>query len=254
MYKAVKNIVSKALSPQTLQKLEPLIRPLLALAYRGNKVHCPLCKSSFSHFIPLSDQDDSDLLCVSCGSIQRKRLLWLYLTRELQIGSKTWSILDFTPHRAIVRNMLRFKRLDYLTTDYETDSCDKQYDITDIPEADGELDLIICYHIFEHVPEADKGMRELFRILKSGGVALLQVPHHPGETQEDLSITDPQERLRLYGQEDHVRYYGRKDFVAKLTAAGFQVEELQYAQTFSAEEQARFVLNPKEIIFVCRKA
>ena len=63
--------------------------------------------------------------------------------------------------------------------------------------------------MLEHIPDDKKAMKELYRVLKSGGWASLQVPIKGDITQEDLSITDPKERLRLYGQEDHVRYYGR---------------------------------------------
>ena len=88
------------------------------------------------------------------------------------------------------------------------------------------FDTIICSHVLEHVPADAKAMSELFRVLRPGGVAIIQVPYADdcAETDEDPSVTDPLERERRFGQFDHVRIYGR-DFADRLRRAGFVVDE-----------------------------
>lgn len=253
MYNSLKNAL-KALVPAPLVKaLEPQLRAVAALGYAGNNVTCNLCGHSFRAFAELRPGDaDTDKLCPRCGSIQRQRLLWLYLQNELNIAQQQWRVLHFSPAKPLVK-LLQSLPIDYVTTDYEGVLADQRYDITNIPEEDSSFDLVLCYHVLEHIPNDAKAMAELHRILKPGGLLLAQVPHREQATDEDPSITDPAVRLERFGQEDHVRWYNRTDFSARLRSSGFEVEELKYAANLPSETQARNVLRPEEIVFVCRK-
>lgn len=146
------------------------------------------------------------------------------------------------------------KNIEYHPTDIFNPLIKNRFDITQLPFGENYFDLIICYHVLEHVTDDKKAMKELFRVLKSGGVALLQVPFSENETMEDASVTNPEERKKLFGQEDHVRYYGRRDFVSRLQQTGFKVEEVKYAQTLGEEKIKRYQLDRKEIIFKCEKS
>ena len=115
------------------------------------------------------------------------------------------------------------------------------------------FDLVICYHVLEHVPDDKKAMSELFRVLKKGGTALLQVPFSEKETVEDTSLTNPEERKKLFGQEDHVRYYGKADFLKRLQNCGFAAEEIFYSKNLGVEKTKLYQLNSAEIIFRCVK-
>jgi len=249
MYASLKRLILAILPDPVLRSLEPGLRRLYSLAYRGNNVHCPICQNDFSKFIHLNG---ADLLCPKCGSLSRKRLLWLYLEPRLDPTSNP-ALLHFSPSKSL--GPLLRKRLgpSYITTDYESQLADRNYDITSIEEPNERFDWIICYHVFEHIPDDLAGMRELYRILKPGGKLLTQVPHRETPTVEDPTITDPQERLRLFGQEDHVRYYNREDFVTRLESVGFEVNQEKQAQHFEQGDQQRMGLVPEEIIFVCSK-
>jgi len=98
-------------------------------------------------------------------------------------------------------------------------------DITKIQYPDNSFDAILCHHVLEHIPDYRKALEELFRVLKPGGWAIIQVPIEPDrkETYQDESVTSPSERERLFGQADHVRKYGR-DFILRLHHAGFPVQ------------------------------
>ena len=236
-----------------LLQLEGPIRSALALAYSGNTYQCPVCGHSFRKMVDIkNDVGFEDHLCPKCGSIMRKRLLWLYLENEIGILQNSLRVLDFSPHRFIFRKLSRMSNLDYVATDYEDPKAPNRYDITAIPEADNSFDLILCYHILEHIPDDKAAMDELYRILKPGGTALIQSPHQK-ETYEDPNITDPAERLKAFGQEDHVRIYGREDLVKRLESSGFKMVQVKYAQELGQDLIQRHQLNPKEIIFVGKK-
>jgi ubiquinone/menaquinone biosynthesis C-methylase UbiE len=116
-------------------------------------------------------------------------------------------------------------------------------DITDIQYEDQSFDVIYCSHVLEHVQNDKKALRELFRVLKNDGWAILLVPITSETTVEDPSIVDPIERLRAFGQEDHVRKYGR-DYVDRLREAGFTVEITKVDDLVCADEVVRMGLTP----------
>lgn len=144
--------------------------------------------------------------------------------------------------------------LDYTTTDLNSPIADVKADICDLPFKNNEFDFIICNHVLEHIPDDTKAMQELYRILKPGGIAILQVPYEANRknTFEDDSITDPKERARIFGQYDHVRVYGM-DYFDKLKSVGFKVEAIDYTKKLSEEEIRRYRLAEGELIPVCRK-
>lgn len=127
-------------------------------------------------------------------------------------------------------------------------------DICDLPFEDNSYDFILCNHVLEHISDDTKAMQELYRVLKKGGTAILQIPQdlEREKTFEDDSITDPKERAKIFGQYDHVRVYGR-DFFDKLREIGFSVEEVDYTQNLIPEIIDKFRLTQGEIIPVCRK-
>ena len=97
-------------------------------------------------------------------------------------------------------------------------------------------------------------MQELFRVLKKGGMAILQIPQDYSRetTYEDSSITSPEERKKHFGQYDHVRVYG-SDYFDRLRAVGFKVDEVNYSKKLSEKELDRYRLMKDEILPVCFK-
>lgn len=163
-------------------------------------------------------------------------------------------MLHFAPEQAFYKRFRKLKNLDYTTTDLNSPLADVKADICDLPFSDNEYDVIFCNHVLEHIPDDQKAMQELFRVLRSGGWAILQIPQDlkREKTFEDDTITDPKERARIFGQYDHVRVYGR-DYFEKLRKIGFQVEEVEYAKTFTPDDIDRYRLMPEEILPICKK-
>lgn len=146
------------------------------------------------------------------------------------------------------------QNLDYTTTDLNSPLADVKADICDLPFKDHSFDFILCNHVLEHIPDDTKAMQEIYRVLKPGGTAILQIPQDLSRetTFEDDSITDPKERARIFGQYDHVRVYGR-DYFNKLRRLGFEVKEIAYSSQLPKDTIDRYRLAEGEIIPVCQK-
>ncbi|HYF50255.1 MAG TPA: methyltransferase domain-containing protein [Planctomycetota bacterium] len=133
----------------------------------------------------------------------------------------------------------------YVSADLMSSLAMLKLDITALPFGRHSFDVILCSHVLEHVVEDAQAMREMVRVLKPGGYALLMVPITADATIEDRSATSPEERLRLFGQADHVRRYGR-DFTSRLQKAGFEVETVRVAGVFSTDEALKMGLHPPD--------
>lgn len=232
-----------------------MVRPVLSLWLRGNTYTDPIDGKSFSRFLPYGYGTQRDnVLSPSTLSLERHRLLWLFLTHETEFFTTPAKVLHFAPEQAFYKRFRNLKHLDYTTTDLNSPLADVKADICNLPFADGEYDIIFCNHVLEHIPDDTAAMQEILRVLKPGGMAILQIPQdlNRDTTFEDDSITDPQERARIFGQYDHVRVYGR-DYFEKLRAIGFKVDEVDYTNILSKECVTKYCLAPGEILPVCYK-
>ncbi|GAA0890686.1 hypothetical protein GCM10009122_03650 [Fulvivirga kasyanovii] len=143
----------------------------------------------------------------------------------------------------------------YITGDLESPLAKVKMDVHEIPFEANTFDAAMCNHVMEHVDDDIKAMSEIYRVLKPGGWAIMQVPFFnpiPDVTFEDKSITDPREREKWYGQDDHVRLYG-KDYPDRLRKAGFEVTEDRFIYELGEEAVKKYALPAHEIIYFCRK-
>lgn len=250
VYSLLKKLLKSLLPQRLLLTAEPHLRKIVSAFFIGGKNECPVCGFHARKFIVVHDGENH--LCPRCGSIERKRLLWLYLRDEIKIQEQNnFRVLHFSPSSALFKKLKGLKNFDYVPAAFGNPLIKNQFDITSLPLSENYFNLIICYHVLEHVADDRKAMAELFRVLKKGGIALLQVPYSEEETVEDSSVTNPEKRKKLFGQEDHVRYYGREDFKQRLKSVGFSVEEILYTEKIGEKKLKLFQLKPKEIIFQC---
>lgn len=212
------------------------------MVLRGRRYGCPICNKRYSYFLPYEGIFPSyNALCPGCYSLERHRTLWLCLQYlqargDLRLKGK---MLHVAPELSLAK---KFKSLfDYLSVDMDASKAMKAADITRLGFPDNNFHAIVCNHVLEHVPSDRQAMSELYRVLKPGGWASLQVPRTESLTDEDPTVTDPQERLRRFGQEDHVRLYG-KDYFDRLREAGFRVEVLKWMDFLSKGEADYYVL------------
>lgn len=230
-----------------------IIRPVLVLWLKGNKYTDPIDGKNFRKFLPYGYENQREnVLSPSTLSLERHRLLWLYLKNETDFFTAPKKVLHFAPEQAFYKRFRKQKNLNYTTTDLNSPLADVKADICNLPFEDNSFDVILCNHVLEHIPDDTKAMQELYRILKKGGMAILQIPQDLSreKTFEDNSITDKKERAKIFGQYDHVRIYG-KDYFDKLRSVGFRVIEEDYTNKISPKLVDKYRLAKGEIIPVC---
>ena len=239
-----------------LIKLSYWIRPFLALWLRGNKYTDPIDGKRFRSFLPYGYENPREnVLSPSTLSLERHRLLWLFLQQETDLFRSNLKVLHFAPEQAFYKRFRKLKNLDYTTTDLNSPLSDIKADICNLPFEDNTYDVILCNHVLEHIPDDQKAMQELYRVLKPGGWGVFQIPQdlQRERTFEDDNIIDRKERTKIFGQYDHVRIYGR-DYFDKLRKAGFEVEEVDFTHKLTQEEINRYRLAVNEIIPFVRKS
>ena len=274
LFKLILNTIPRPL----LIRLSYVARPVLAFALKGTTFTDPIDGKSFKMFLPYGyGTQRNNVLSPSTLSLERHRLLWLYLNKEtdffqpeLVSGSSVTNIkriklrdaetnsalkvLHFAPEQAFYKLFRNQKNLDYTTTDLFSPLADVKADICNLPFEDNQYDVILCNHVLEHIPDDTKAMQELYRVLKPGGMAILQIPQDLSRatTFADDTITDQKERAKIFGQYDHVRIYGR-DYFEKLRSIGFKVIEEEYTAKIAPELVEKYCLAKGEIIPVCFK-
>ncbi|MFH4964947.1 methyltransferase domain-containing protein [Gaetbulibacter sp. M235] len=239
-----------------LIRLSYTIRPFLEVFLKGETYTDPIDGKNFKSFLPYGYGKQRDnVLSPSTLSLERHRLLWLYLKNETDFFTAKHKVLHFAPEQAFYKRFRNMKNLDYVTTDLNSPLADVKADICNLPFKDNEFDVILCNHVLEHIPDDTKAMQELYRVLKPGGFGVFQIPQDLNRafTFEDNNITDKKERAKIFGQYDHVRVYGR-DYFNKLRSIGFKVEEVDYTTTTLSDEAiTKYCLAKGEIIPVVFK-
>tara|TARA_B100000767_G_scaffold275765_1_gene315248 strand:- start:3549 stop:4304 length:756 start_codon:yes stop_codon:yes gene_type:complete len=245
------------LVPRTwLIQLSILFRPLIKLYFIGNRFTDPIDGSSYRKFLPYGYQElRKNALCPGTLSLERHRLLWLYLERETSFLDDSIKVLHVAPEQVFYKKFKSFSHWDYTTTDLFSPLADVKADLCDLPFKSNTYDLILCNHVLEHIPNDEKAIKEIYRILKPGGTAILQVPldKNRNTTFEENSIVDPKERAKIFGQYDHVRIYG-KDYYDRLISTGFEATAVDFINTLSENEQEKFGLPKDERIPVVKKS
>ncbi|MEK6151720.1 methyltransferase domain-containing protein [Flavobacteriaceae bacterium 3-367] len=251
LFKYILNTLPRPL----LIKLSYLARPILALSLRGSTYTDPIDQKQFKSFLPYGYENPREnVLSPSTLSLERHRLLWLYLKNKTDFFTAPAKVLHFAPEQAFYKRFRKLQHLDYTTTDLNSPLADVKADICNLPFQDHTFDIILCNHVLEHIPDDTKAMHELFRILKPGGWGIFQIPQDLKRktTFQDDSVTDRKERAKIFGQYDHVRIYGR-DYFDKLRSIGFKVVEADYTAALSDAEIEKYRLAKGEIIPVVRK-
>lgn len=246
IFKKVLNTVPRPL----LIKFSYLVRPLLAIWLRGDRYLDPIDGKRFRKFLPYGyERPRENVLSPSTLSLERHRLLWLYLKNRTNFFTTDYKVLHFAPEQAFYSRFRKLRNLEYITTDLNSPLADIKADICNLPFDDDSFDIILCNHVLEHIPNDTKAMEELYRVLRPGGWGIFQIPQDLNRlgTFEDNTITDPRERAKIFGQYDHVRIYGR-DYFDKLRKVGFTVKEEDYTSKLTQEQLDEYRLAEGEII------
>jgi SAM-dependent methyltransferase len=216
---------------------------------------CPICGTTVDTFLPFGARTPApDRKCPTCGSLERHRMLWLYFAERTNLFQEPLRMLHIAPESCLAPRLQEHDNIDYLSADIESPAAMVKMDITDIHFPADSFDVIYASHVLEHIPDDRLAMRELNRVLRAGGWAILQVPIWGDTTREDPTVTDPKERERLFGQFDHVRMYGNDGVYAeRLRGAGFEVNVDNFVLDLGPERARRYRLSLNEDIYHCSK-
>lgn len=239
-----------------LQRFAHLLLRGVSVFYRGNRYEDPITGITYRKLLPYGRiTPRQNALAPDSLSLERHRLIWLYLQRETNFFSADLKFLHLAPEYCFLKRFRKLPNIDYVTGDLVSPWADLHFDAHAMPFNDASFDVVMANHLLEHVDDDRQVMRECYRVLRQGGWGIFQVPidYTNAETLEDKSITDPAERERLYWQRDHVRLYGR-DYPERLRQAGFEVIEDDFQARLGEELARRYCFMPGERVYFCKKA
>ena len=266
MLKRIISFIIRFVPRPILQRLSPLGLRALGWFYAGKGVQCPICTSEYKQFLPYGRGDSArnNALCPHCLSLERHRLIWLYLKENTsflsgtakRVGEEaTVKLLHIAPEACFMKPLSHLPALEYVTADLVSPLAQVKMDIHKMPFAENTFDVVLCNHVLEHVADDRQAVREIHRVLKPNGWAILQVPFFSTTlelTYEDANITSPAERFKHFGQEDHVRMYGN-DYATRLAESGLEITENDFVKHLPAHLIQKYGLPANEILYVCKK-
>lgn len=188
-----------------------------------------------------------DARCPRCDSLERHRALAIFIARDPTDALRRGRVLVVSPDPHI--EAVGRHNPDYLSIDLAGGRAMQAMDLTDLALPDHDRDLVIAYHVLEHIPDDHAAMQEIARVLRPTGRAILEVPLGGDSTDERFMDAPSAVRLQHYGQADHVRLYGRLDFEARLRAAGLEPHAVRVGDAL-ADDVVPAGLDPDEVFYV----
>ena len=182
---------------------------------------CPVCGQWTADTFRNGPGARPDARCPHCKSLERQRFLAVLTSCLMPAVEPVGTLLEIAPAPCTTQVLHELAPLRHIRMDigYDGRGVDLLGSVTDIPLADRSVDVLVCYHVLEHVPDDAAALREVARVLAPGGVGLVQVPIKFGIATDEDPTAPVEERVRRFGQADHVRYYG-DDFEDRLVDAG----------------------------------
>lgn len=250
--------------------------PLKYVRFYGGSFYCNVCKRPIRKFFSFSKQLQQaakrqgflydfkrmetlnfvNCNCPFCLSSDRERLYLLFLHNYLQNRNTPSSILDFAPNAAFSSVLRKEHMTEYTSADLYRNDVDQQLDICDMQTLkDNTFDVLLCSHILEHVDHPEKALSEIYRVLKSQGIAIIMVPlfWDVKETVEGVHENTNESRQKYYGQNDHVRLFSRSDFLNRISKAQFLINELDITK-FKQDDVKRLAIADNSVLYVCSKS
>jgi SAM-dependent methyltransferase len=249
------SLASRFIPRHYLQIFSSVILKVIGVFYLGNKFEDPINGKKYRKLLPYGRiHSRKNALAPHSMSLERHRLLWLYLKQKTNFFTSPQKVLHIAPEFCFIKKFKAMENLNYITADLISPWADIKLDVQAMPFEQDMFDVILCNHVLEHVPNDVMALSELYRVMKPGGFGIFQVPLDTNidETLEDPSITTPEQRELYYGQRDHLRLYGN-DYVTKLRDSGFIVTEDNFIQTLDNSLIKRYALPINEIIYLCVK-
>ena len=249
-------VILKIFSRNFLIGISYYLVPILKIVYSGNKYIDPIDGRGYSKFLSYGyGKLRKNALSPGTLSLERHRLLWLYLNNSTNLLNSKLKVLHIAPEQIFYRKFKKNIYWDYTTFDLKSPMADIIGDITKLNFKNNTFDLIICNHVLEHIIDDRTAMNEIYRVLKKDGIGILQVPIDKGleKTYEDNTLVSKKQRAEHFGQYDHVRVYGR-DYKNRLEDSGFTVNLIDYTNEIKDDEITKYGLIKGELIPIVKKS
>jgi SAM-dependent methyltransferase len=95
-----------------------------------------------------------------------------------------------------------------------------RFSLVDCPLPDNSIDAVVMLNVLEHIEDDIGALRQVKRILKPGGVAVIEVPAGP-------HLYDVYDKILM-----HYRRYSLKELREKILAQGFQIKKQSHLGFF----------------------
>jgi len=236
----------------------------------GNSKTCYICKNTFFYFLPYREglkrsgfiddlaivgSDIKNFSCPHCFCHDRERHIFMYMDSLNLWEACKGQVLHFAPEQNFSKKIELLEPKKYVKADlYSKDKDVEKIDITMIPYPDCYFDFLICNHVLEHVEALNLALSEIYRVLKRGGMAILQTPYSSilANSFQDKNINTNDLRQKFYGQEDHVRVFGH-DLFDQLEDIGFQLKIKKHKDTLLTLDSKKFGVNSSENLILVEK-
>lgn len=253
--KFIISFVTRFIPRHHLHRVSHFFLRIIGLFYLGKNFEDPIDGKKYGKLLPYGRINTrKNALAPFSMSLERHRLLWIFLKEKTDFFSKQLEMLHIAPEYCFIKRFKKLSNIKYTTADLNSPWADVKLDVQEIPFKDNSFDVIMCNHVLEHVDNDMKAMKEFYRVLKPGGWGIFQVPidYTRETTYKDSTITNPREREKQFWQSDHLRLYG-KDYGKVLANAGFTVEEVGLINELPMELVIKYALPKEEIIYLCKK-
>lgn len=212
--------------------------------------YCPCCdKHVRDGFLPGPD-GRPDATCPRCDSLERHRFFAVLLGAIRPQLGEVGVLLDVAPAPQARKRLLELEPRSYVRLDLRpARGVDLRGSLTQLPIRDRCIDVVVCYHVLEHIVDDQAAIDELSRVLAADGVGIIQVPWRPGTVTDEDPDAPEDERIRRFGLADHVRYYG-DDFEDRLVAGGLDVVRVTPADYLGQEANAWMGLGQDQSVWL----
>lgn len=216
--------------------------------------YCTICHSLVPKAFKPGPGGRPNASCPRCRSLERHRFFAVLLSALEPLVAGIDTLLEVAPSPETSPLLAGLEPRRHVRLDLGADNrlVDVLGSLTEIPLRSDTVDLLVCYHVLEHIPDDRAAMREIARVLSTTGLGLLQVPFRPGSVTDEDPSAPVEERLRRFGQADHVRYYG-DDFEDRLVEAGLSLQRVSPRSMLGIEMSTWLHLNPDELVWIVRR-
>lgn len=222
------------------------------LPYCGGSKNSPVLAQA----LKMVGSDVDHFSCPWCQAHDRERHLYLYMRESGILASlNAKRVLHFAPELQLSRYIENVGPEMYIRCDLHpwADGISKA-DLLALHFPDSHFDLLIANHVLEHVADDRLAVREIARVLKPGGYAIIQTPFSSmlEHTWSDEGINSKDARLQAFGQEDHVRLFGR-DIFERIAQQGLEPLIKYHCDVLPRFCPNHYGLNAEEPFFLFRK-